>query len=1198
MIHLIHRKIFQCLRPVFIVQAELSSIKKLCYSFTVASGILFAPNLQAIDLSLSNLPLASSTAVEPNVMFLIDSSGSMDNIVWHIKTPTEEAASGIPGFNTTIDYATGTYTDWSVGRWGATNNNIRMDSIGDGACGGSVGEPSNFLPDITVTDPDGSTRVLPRYVIMGWNGTTRSCLILPDPLDSGRTWITGNYLNYLFNHYPSGTDLSTIIPSKTRLQTVQNVTDHLVDTTLGMRFGASRFDSGDGARVLSPCDSDDTLRTHSTAVRGAINGISTSGATPLAESLYALTFYFRGLRNPYTTRILPSPVEHRCQKNFVVALTDGLPNGDNTIRSGSDPDIAATAASIGCDTCTLPNWDQYDTVTTTPIVVGPYPHFYDGHGTGGEASDLLLDDIAKYAYDLDLRKAPDLDKADIGFDQPPFAKQNIETYTVGFSIANQMLEDAAHYGSGLLRADPASATVYETNPDKTHYFVANNEAQLTSQLQQAITNIRGESGSAAAVAASSTGFTGDTGALLFQGIYDPKTWSGDLRLFELTYNESDKKFEINPVSSGATPVTAAAALTEQLTTGGGVAARKVLTFDPVDKVGRNFTWDGSGLTVAQKAQMDNVEQLLHYIRGEQSCEESRIATYGDPSTELSACQTGTAPSITTHTFRNRNIDGSGFYGSLINSSPIFIANPRAHYPDKWLKISSTVEAPESAKPYSEFKEKYLDRPATLYVGMNDGMLHALDAQSAVGGLPPTLKEKFAFVPAKVIPDLDLYASVGFAHRYYVDGTPTVIDAFFDSDWHTVLAGGLNNGGQGVYTLDVTTPDTFSASNVMWEFTDSDDVDLGYTHSRPAIIRMHNAKWVVAFGNGYNNTEADGNVSTTGNAVLYIVDIVDGSIIKKIDTGVGTAQDPHKINRSNGLTTIAPVDLNGDYIVDYIYAGDIFGNMWRFDVSSNDPADWGVFGRGTLASPIFVAKTVDSGGADYYQPITSRPDIIRTSTRQIMLLFGTGMYLQQIDKTDTSPQTFYGLLDDPIGDKLAATLPPQITRAPTEMVKQYVISPTTKIIHSSGNIVRNFSREAAGDYYQSWYIDLPEAGERVVGTPTARGSIRKRIIFSSIVPTEDACSFGGHSWLIELDARNGNATSTPVYDLNSDGKLDSDDNTGGKINNGWYQEGIQTRPTIISGPSTEVKVLSSSTGLLSAIGEEKPTEGRVSWRQIK
>lgn len=135
------------------------------------------------------------------------------------------------------------------------------------------------------------------------------------------------------------------------------------------------------------------------------------------------------------------------------------------------------------------------------------------------------------------------------------------------------------------------------------------------------------------------------------------------------------------------------------------------------------------------------------------------------------------------------------------------------------------------------------------------------------------------------------------------------------------------------------------------------------------------------------------------------------------------------------------------------------------------------------------------------------------------------------------------------------------------------------------------------------MDLPSGGERITGAAIVRGSIRKTIIFTSIIPTDDACGFGGISWLMELDARNGNATSRAVFDLNGDGAPDSSDNGGADnetVYNGWSQTGIQSTPTIIAGDKMDYKVFSGSSAKLRAIGERPPLEssGRQSWRQIK
>ncbi len=174
------------------------------------------------------------------------------------------------------------------------------------------------------------------------------------------------------------------------------------------------------------------------------------------------------------------------------------------------------------------------------------------------------------------------------------------------------------------------------------------------------------------------------------------------------------------------------------------------------------------------------------------------------------------------------------------------------------------------------------------------------------------------------------------HEYFVDGSPSLGDAYWGGAWHTVVAGGLNKGGQGIYALDVTSTSRLAAAEtlanaqatILWEFTDADDADLGFTFSQPSIVKSHDTtaggtgRWVVAFGNGYNSTLTDGASSTTGNAVLFIRDAATGAHIAKLDTGVGNAQRPAGVAWDNGLSTPAFVDIDADRIVDYAYAGDL------------------------------------------------------------------------------------------------------------------------------------------------------------------------------------------------------------------------------------------------------------------------------------
>ncbi|MDH5179399.1 MAG: PilC/PilY family type IV pilus protein [Gammaproteobacteria bacterium] len=1075
----------------------------------LASGMAHAG-----PLALSNVPLAVSTSVEPNVMLLLDNSGSMRNLVW----------------DENFDDTSTTYTNWGAGRWNMTDRNIRMGSISSSCSGGKC----------TVRKAD------------------NAYLILPDPqsfeptFGNGDTWISGRYLNYLFDTHTHNTDITALIPGDTRLTVMKNVANTLITNTSGIRYGLSVFNGNDGADVRRQCGA-----TYS-SITGSINNLRASTSTPLGEALYDVTRYFRGLYGS-----LASPIQYRCQKNFTIIVTDGLPTNDNNNynSAGTDIDIVPTCNRLAAMTppeatppCSLPDWDK---ITADPGRFSDGP----GGGAGNEGSFLFLDDIAKFAYDVDMMNtsaktganAPDYDLAGESWDGNDFKIQNMETFTVGFSINAQVLRDAAHYGAGLKAGDA------EDNNDLTkHYFTANNQAQLLNQLQTAITNIEGRTSSAASVA-SNTGFISNSlSTYIFQGKFESNDWTGNL----FSYKVSDAG-----VVDTAPTLDASLVMKSRIgTDGSNHTDRHIYSMNTDTSAGIEFNW--ASISPNQRTTLGS-ENVLNYVRGYRGCE---ISSAGSCSGSK--------------TLRDRNLKSTWQFGSFINSAPVFIGPPALRYPDEWPGGSS---APENAanKPYSEFQTAKSGRKPVVYIGSNDGMLHAFDAE--------TLNELFAYVPGSVYSNIVYYSDPSYTHRYMVDGTPTVMDVFFasKSEWKTVLVGGLNKGGTSIFALDVTNPFSFVKGNVLWEFTDK---DLGFTYSRPSVVRMKNGKWVAIFGNGYNNTTKTTNPSTTGNAVLYIVDIETGALIKKLDTQSGINDDPTGTSSPNGLSTVAVVDLNNDYIADFAYAGDLFGNLWRFDISDADPNNWRVFGRTSNpdTTPIFVAR----GPGGNPQPITVRPEVSRTTTNGVMVYFGTGLYLQQPDKTSTSDQTFYAVLDDPEAEKLL-TVPRGLTNR-AGMTPQTMTDTT----HNS-ETVRSFSANATSDLYSSWYVDLPAPGERVVGEPLLRGlPSHKRVIFTTIIPsTADACGFGGNSWIVELDARNGNKTYNPVFDLNFDGKLDKFDNGGssnGDVYNGWYHTGISTSPTVISGTDKEFKFMSNSKGTLPSITEALPegSRGRVMWQQLK
>jgi type IV pilus assembly protein PilY1 len=386
---------------------------------------------------------------------------------------------------------------------------------------------------------------------------------------------------------------------------------------------------------------------------------------------------------------------------------------------------------------------------------------------------------------------------------------------------------------------------------------------------------------------------------------------------------------------------------------------------------------------------------------------------------------------------------------------------------------------------------------------------------------------------------------------------------------------MRSGGRGYFALDVTNPAGFSEANaadmVLWEFTSDDDADLGYSHSRPSIGLANNGRWVAIFGNGYNDTGS-------GESTLFIVDIEAGvngtwtlgSDYKKISTGVGTPANP------NGLATPALADLDGNGTIDRVYAGDLQGNMWAFDLSSSNATQWNVaYKSGSTGLPLFITKS--------NEPITAKPVLAShpeqpdssspSNAPNIMVFFGSGQYLVNSDKTSTNLNSFYGVWDT--GDD--------------SLVASNLIEQTFDGSFSGRVLTRN-PVDYAIDY--GWYIDLPDTGERSVTSAIARADT---VFFNTFVPQDDPCSAGGYGYKFAVDMATGGSPLEPVIDSNNDGIIDYNDyQSNGSTQStlaAVRQEGFLPEPVFIEDLSFTADEATKVKALLNV------PSGRFSWQEL-
>ncbi len=894
---------------------------------------------------------------------------------------------------------------------------------------------------------------------------------------------------------------------RTRESSIKSAMGRIINNTDSNRMGLRLFNAGHIIDAATMTDSNNKLALL-TALYNT-NAVAPGNLlSPARTALEETGLMFAGA-STVPTPILPAADGGTCQQNFNILMTDGYWNGPAPTWGTPSPFSNNTDKDTGCADC---------------IFDGDASQSNDGGNYADIYSDTLADVAMRY-YEDDLApsmldEVPERTGVDLA------THQHLVNYTLSFGLTGSPGMDSTKVDPatepGFAWTDPTASPANKIddlwhaayNSRGEHLFVSGSSTELQNQLSLSIFDITERTGTSAAVAVNSAQLS--TNSAIYVAQFNTDGWQGNLISFGidtdtgalLAENWSASEILTNR-DLDANPRTI---ITHDAATASGVAFRWTdisidmqndLLTNPLGSLDADTSSSGPGAA------------RLDYIRGDRSNE-----TFG-------------------YGFRER----LSLLGDLVNSGPVFVGPPNLSWPDIY-------PFPTGGSAYSKFKESHENRIKMVYAGANDGMLHGFEDANG--------REKLAYIPGAIyqslVPNAGLHylSDPNYIHQYYVDLTPSVSDIFYNSNWHTVLMGGLRGGGRGYYALDVTNPGSFKEADAaaisLWEFTSDDDADLGYTFSRPTIGLSNADTWVAIFGNGYNQIGTG-----SGEAALFIVDIekgIDGfwdpvGDYVKISTGVGTP------GAQNGLATPALADLDGNGTIDRAYAGDLEGNMWVFDLSGQSPNSWKVATKsGSTAIPLFTTPADPITGNP--QPITAKPVLAshpnqpdtNSNKPNIMVYFGTGQYLVSGDKVTTDVQSFYGVWDTGDSALTQATLVEQ-TFDPSFAQRVLTRNPVDYSIK------------------HGWFFNLPDSGERSVTSPIARGDT---VFFNSFVPVEDACSQGGYGYRFAVDMATGGSPLVPTIDSNADGVVDDNDYANNGSIDGVIaairQEGFLPEPVFI------------------------------------
>ncbi len=903
-----------------------------------------------------------------------------------------------------------------------------------------------------------------------------------------------------------------------RMQIAKDAVTDLIEGFDNVRFCMSVFEhytnhntifDASGALIESDmeCTSDPVGKA---AMVTKIDSLVADNSTQLSESFYDITRYFRN-QPAYFGTFPPGyadPVQFRCQNNTVIVVTDGEPQLDWDRRACAGVNCgAAVPINMAHETSggkSLPDWDGISPADTP---AAGYPQFSDG---------LCGDDTAciagqsQFAHSLSLF----LDDLALFAKETDIKPSGIDDAGESYSDVDFPLQNIQTHtiGFNIDTQNLEDAAFYGDGK----YRSANTEGGLVEALEDAVLSAVSGSGTGAGLASSGVSLVAGADLDVYVTEYDSTNWEGEVYSYELIEDDvtGNLSTSLNWKASDELPIH---------------SSRALFTYNEDTNAAVKFSY--ASLSALQKTTLHinatEANKIVEYLRG-------------DPINE----------GITASSYRER----LGHYlGDTVHSRPAYVKNDGYGYPDE---------------DYATFKNAAAQtaRDGMVFVGANDGILHAFDATTG--------KEKFGYVPNAVFKNLASLSKIEYPknHRYFVDGLPTTIDAKLDTnndgdydsddDWQTLYSSPFGAGAKGLFLLNISDPpksaiaipegDTAKFNEIyQWELNedtiDSNSEtfdDLGYILSQAKIARVRNADdtehWFLITGNGVH--------SENGAAVVYILDLETGDLYQELvlDTGLDGSNDPKydSLNDGNGATDVSAIDIDSDSVADRLYITTLKGNVWRFDYDGVNKEFRTKYGTVANPEPLFTAQIADIN--DYNRDTNVSEIITQAITGGVtvspgpvddaplggvLVSFGTGRYFDRADLSHTNNmkvQSFYTVWDNDVDHELTRN----------NLVAQSISSQTTDI-PSSKEIRETTSApiDWIGNSDRGWYLDLTwDYGERIVSSPT---TFFERIIFNSVVPAKtiqdihgslpvstsfiesyDVCEAGSHGWFMQIDRETG------------------------------------------------------------------------------